>query len=152
MKWEEPASRGRRSFLGGMLLWHQISQNIDLKLDGATWGLIYLGRGGSSHNHIMGIYLLLSDSTEPIQGEGLAAQLIWINVLWSTEQPVLTFFLFFFLIVFLQNLPGVSPSGKPLDSFHHRIKSQLSATHLAFFTSMSDFLNSSLRSWFTTLV
>lgn len=50
--------------------------DIDLKLDGATWGLIYLGRGGSSHNDILAIYPLLSDSTEPIQGEGLAAQLI----------------------------------------------------------------------------
>lgn len=42
--------------------------DIDFKLDGAKWEFIYLGRGVSSHNHILGIYLLLSDSTEPIQG------------------------------------------------------------------------------------
>lgn len=97
--------------------------DIDFKLDGAKWDFIYLGRGVCSHNHILGIYLLLSDSTEPIQGGRLRAQLIWINVLWSMERPVFSFFLYF-----LQNLPGVSPSGNPWTHFSRVSESALSQT------------------------
>lgn len=42
VKWEEPASRGRRSILGGLLLWRHIIQDIDFKLGGAERGFIYL--------------------------------------------------------------------------------------------------------------
>lgn len=82
MKWEEPASRGRRRFFF-FVRWHVAMTperpDIDLKLDGAKEG-----REGDlySPSH-PGIYLLLGGSTEPVQGRkrGLGAPLIWINVL-----------------------------------------------------------------------
>lgn len=62
--------------------------DVDFKLDGI--GNSFVEGVGASIYHLLGIYLLLSHSTEPVQGEGLEALLISINVLWSTEQPALT--------------------------------------------------------------
>lgn len=46
--------------------------DIDLKLDGNS----FLEGVGVSIYHLLGIYLLLSYSTEPVQGDGLEALLI----------------------------------------------------------------------------
>lgn len=62
--------------------------DIDFKLD--RIGNSFMEGVGVSIYHLLGIYLLLSHSTEPVQGEGSEALLISINVLWSTEQPALT--------------------------------------------------------------
>lgn len=46
--------------------------DIDFKLGGAKLEFIYLSmeKRVPSHNHNLGVYLLLSDSTEPVQRGG----------------------------------------------------------------------------------
>lgn len=103
--------------------------DIDFKLDGI--GNSFMEGVGVSIYHLLGVYLLLSHSTEPVQGQGLEALLISINVLWSTEQPALT-----------SKFHRSFSLRNPLDSFLHSIGGSCQP---------DIWLNSSLKSWFTTL-
>lgn len=107
-------------------------------------------RGCSSQNHILGIYLPTARWFHRDYTRGKdkgSANLNQCPVVVRATSLQFFSFNFFPPKIYQEFLPQETPG-----LISPQYQSQLSARHLAFFTSMSGFLNSSLRSWFTTWV